>query len=81
MKPCPFCGMEINPSDPDLVYPTGTGWKNESGGYRSYHQAYDVPKENWCYQVVCQTHYGGCGATMSGDSKQEAIDNWNKRVK
>lgn len=79
MKPCPFCGMNIDPNDPDLVYPSGTGWKNEPEGFRSYHRALDIPKEQWCYNVVCQTHYGGCGCTMSGDSKEEAINNWNKR--
>lgn len=85
MKPCPFCGMSINPDDPDLVYPSGTGWidNEELGqGYRHYVSVHErhLPKEQWCYKVVCQTHYGGCGATASGDSKQEAIDNWNKRV-
>lgn len=81
MKPCPFCGMKIDPDDPDLVYPSGTGWKEEPEiGFRSYHRACDVPEEQWCYKVVCQTHYGGCGCTMSGDSKEEAIENWNRRV-
>ena len=82
MRPCPFCGMKINPDDPDLVYPSGTGWKDSGHGYRYYVSVHEecLPKEQWCYKVVCQTHYGGCGCTMSGDSKEEAIENWNKRV-
>lgn len=84
MKPCPFCGMKINPDDIDLVYPSGIGWKEDDWGdgtlYRHYVRALEVPKEQWCYQVVCQTHYGGCNASITGDSKEEAIANWNKRV-
>ena len=81
LKPCPFCGLHLDPHDPDIVYPSGTGWQEEPGlDFRTYHRSSDVPQEQWCYKVVCQTHYGGCGATASGDSKSEAVANWNRRV-
>ena len=80
-KPCPFCGMEINPNDPDLVYPSGIAWEDSNEGYRIYHRrCHQYPKENWCYNVVCNESYGGCGCTMSGDSKEEVLDKWNNRA-
>lgn len=81
MKSCPFCGLKLNPDDVDTVYPNGIGWKDdEIDGYRNYVYSCEVPKEQWCYQVVCQNHRGGCTASIVGDSKQDAIDKWNKRV-
>lgn len=81
-KDCPFCGMKNN-LDIDTLYPSGTGWKEEqlSDGntIRYYVSAYDVPKEQWCYKVVCNESYGGCGAEIHGDSIDEVIDKWNTR--
>ena len=80
MKPCPFCGKEVDLEDNDTLYPNGTGWEIRPNGKRSYHSFRDVPKEQWCWSMHCPTTSGGCGVKMSGDSKQEAIDKWNKRV-
>lgn len=84
-KPCPFCGLHLDPNDVDILYPSGTAWKEEDFGdgiiLRHYVRASEAPKENWCYNLVCQTHYGGCGASMSGDSKEETVEKWNKRSK
>ncbi len=77
--PCPFCGAHMNPHDRDTLYPSAVGWKEENG-YRSYCDIYDVPKEQWCYKIICNESYGGCGATMYGDSITETLDKWNKRV-
>jgi hypothetical protein len=69
--------------DPDTCYPTGTGWKifkNGEDEMRSYHNFRDVPKEQWCYSLHCLPHAGGCGAEMHGDSKEEVIENWNRRT-
>lgn len=79
LKPCPFCGKEPDISDGDSLYPTGMGWKDE-GEYRSYHKGLEVPKEQWCYAAGCSELSGGCGAEMSGDGRQEAIDKWNTRA-
>jgi hypothetical protein len=80
MKPCPFCGHPVDLDDPDTLYPTGTGWKIRAKGFKSYHSFREVPKEQWCYSMHCPTTAGGCGVEMSGDTKEEAIEKWNKRV-
>jgi Restriction alleviation protein Lar len=79
MKPCPFCGLQPDLEDHDTIYPNGTGWYTVNG-HRGYKWAKEVPQDQWCYSVHCVTTAGGCGAEVSGDSKQEAIDKWNKRV-
>ena len=80
MKPCPFCGSKIDAEDLDTLYPSGTGWKDARDGYRHYVSDYDVPKEYWCYTIVCQEHYGGCGAEVHGDSIPEVKEKWNRRA-
>ncbi len=79
MKPCPFCGNAINADDVDTLYPSGTGWKDD-GECRHYVSVYEVPREQWCYKIVCQEHYGGCGTEIHGDSIEEVKEKWNKRV-
>lgn len=80
LKPCPFCGHTIDLDDPDTIYPNGTGWEDHDDiGLRSYYPRREVPKEQWCYSVHCSTNSGGCGAELSGDSRTEAIEKWNKR--
>ena len=83
-KNCPFCGMRNN-LDIDTLYPSGIGWIDEEElgqGFRHYVSVHErhLPKEQWCYKVVCNESYGGCGATMHGDSKEEVVEKWNKRV-
>lgn len=80
-KPCPFCGKRIEVTDVDTLYPSGIGWTDHhTDGFRSYHKAMEVPKEQWCYKIVCAESHGGCGAEMHGDDKEEAIEKWNQRV-
>jgi hypothetical protein len=80
LKPCPFCGHEVSLEGDDTLYPNGVGWKKRKGGFTQYVSRMVVPEEQWCYSMHCPTTEGGCGAEISGDSKQQAIDNWNKRV-
>jgi len=80
MKHCPFCGHKVDMSDPDTLYPNGTGWSDDLFTGRSYHSFREVPKEQWCYSIHCATTSGGCGVEMSADSKEEAIEKWNRRV-
>ncbi len=77
---CPFCGTPVNLDDPDVLYPNGTGWLDHLGGMRSYHDFRDVSKDQWCYTLHCPLQSGGCGAEMTGDSKEDAIARWSKRV-
>lgn len=79
MKPCPFCGKSIDADDRDTLYPSGTGWKDD-GEIRYYVSIYETSREQWCYNIVCQTHYGGCGAEVHGDSITEVKEKWNRRA-
>ena len=81
MKPCPFCGKEVDLEDPDTLHPTGSGWLIRNTGVRSYHSFREVPQEQWCYGLHCTTTSGGCGVRMDADSRTEAIEKWNNRVR
>ena len=76
MLPCPFCGKNIDITDPDTLYPSGVGWKfDEILECKSYHHYSEIPKDNWCFQIYCE-----CGCNLYADSKEEVIALWNKRV-
>ena len=80
LLPCPFCGWTADPTDLiDVVYPSGTMWR-EVGGYRTYLHYQDRQEgDNFCFVVVCNQSMGGCSAEIHGDSKEEAIAKWNRR--
>lgn len=77
MKPCPFCGLIPQLDDGDTLYPTGIGWDEppELDGLRVYVPAIRLPKNQWCYKLICHC----CGVEMHGDSKQEVLDKWECR--
>ena len=79
-KPCPFCGKEVNIEDPDVLYPNGIAWMDDPVLIRTYHNARALPPSQWCYSMHCPVQAGGCGVEMPGDTRQEAIDNWNRRA-
>lgn len=82
---CPFCGMEPPDDLIDTLYPSGTFWRDNlrpnGKTIRSYHGR-DAIKEGdgKCWTMHCTENMGGCGAEISGDSKQEAVNRWNRRV-
>ena len=85
LKPCPFCGMELDITDPDTFYPNAIYWrqiKNEYEAYRIYvsHKEHNPETDHKCYNIICNGIYGGCEAEMHGDSVEETIEKWNRRV-
>lgn len=79
LKPCPFCGMELDDTDSDTLHISG-GWIEHPIIGRHYVPSREAPPDQKCYAIHCNVIYGGCGASISGDSRQEAINNWNRRV-
>lgn len=79
LKPCPFCGMQPDLEDGDTMYLNGAAWAELEDGIAHYVNRNQAPPENWCYSIRCVEHAGGCDAEMSGNSKQEAIEKWNRR--
>lgn len=83
LKPCPMCGSEMDHEDSDCMHPSSVGWIDQplsENIARRYVRATEVPPEQRCWEIHCVKHYGGCGVNVSGDTKQEAIDNWNRRI-
>lgn len=82
VAPCPFCGHK--PEDEmDFLHPTGSGWRDDMLGekvMRHYMRAND-PRgvHGRCWELNCLEHEGGCGASVSGDSREETIKKWNRR--
>jgi len=42
---------------------------------------YPKGRDRTVWSVNCAHFAGGCDASVLGDSEQDAINNWNKRVK
>ncbi len=77
MLPCPVCLKKVTEEDiEDALYPSGITWREGEFG-RVYGASHAHP--NKCYQFVCQSHNGGCGTIVEGDSKEEVISKWNGR--
>ena len=79
MKDCPFCGCHVDFDDPDTLHPSGVFWRDTEHGrlYYGWSECDFEDRENKCYQLNCL----GCGCEMHGDSKDEVIEKWEKRVK
>jgi hypothetical protein len=72
----------------DTMYPSGTGWREDIGIVDDVtpfrHYLGNDSRDKWqgaCYEINCATVYGGCGCSISGGSKEEVINKWNRRVK
>ena len=64
VKPCPFCGWNPLLEPDDFIYPNRDGWEVN------------------CYEYFDSdgNHIaGGCGVTMFANTKEEALDKWNRR--
>lgn len=78
VKPCPFCGVQPDIANADTLYPNGSAWL-ATDGITHFVDRNQAPPENWCYSIHCVETAGGCGAKMSGNSKQDATEKWNRR--
>lgn len=85
LKPCPFCGKDVQ-ADVDsreVLHQSGIFWVDDKDSGRIYLGKSEMEAgthfDGLCWEVHCPTIYGGCGAEISGDSRQEAINAWNKR--
>lgn len=77
--PCPFCGAEPEDDLTDVLYKTGKWKDHPQQGIRGYFSSTATDYDGFTYTMHCSTDYGGCGATMSGDSFEETVSKWNRR--
>lgn len=86
ISPCPFCGSELDVNDPDVLHREPFGWVDKIiGGFmtRQYlHRNDPLGSEphGQCWSLNCPTIYGGCGVGISGDSREETIQKWERRI-
>lgn len=87
VKNCPFCGFEIDLGDRDMLVPTSFWTRNANGkkvylgqGPRAREDAAAHPNDlQRVWEIRCAEPNGGCGATIAGDSIDEAVAAWNRR--
>jgi hypothetical protein len=67
---CPFCGHLPDRDDPETIHP-------------AVRPEYDPITDKLVYtiwQINCVGIHGGCDASILGDSPEDCIEKWNKRV-
>lgn len=80
-KACPFCGKPVDFEDGDTLYPTGIFWRENEHGFRHYVSFKEHrPTDGKVWGMHCPTPAGGCGAEITGDSREEALAAWDRRV-
>ena len=77
LKPCPFCDKAVDLGDPDTLYPT-MAWRKDDD--ICHYVRIDEPHHGLVWTMHCSEQAGGCGAEISGDSREEAIAAWNRRA-
>lgn len=79
---CPFCGKKPDLEDPDTLYPSGIYWRwDKELDMRTYHrhkEKIDGDLPSWL--MHCPETAGGCGVEIHGDTKEEILSKWNKRI-
>lgn len=79
--PCPFCGRASDIQDDETLYPTGGWWRHAEDGLRHYVRHRErKPGDGMVWGMHCPEVYGGCGAEVDGDTKDEALAKWNRRA-
>lgn len=80
---CPFCGHKPNMSDGDTLHPAGIYWVEDDTIGRAYiGRQHDRFTENptECWKMNCVEIAGGCGASIIGDDKADAVARWQRRT-
>lgn len=79
LKSCPFCGHVIYDIQ-DALHPTGRGWRvdDDIRHYLPAKESHRFHGEVW--SLNCLENEGGCGVEMNGDSREEVIEKWQRRV-
>ena len=83
---CPFCGSMLDQHDSDTLHRSGIVWRDVMVGddlirqykFRSPALPWEPQGETW--ELHCNVIYGGCSAQLSGDSREEVIAKWQRRV-
>ena len=80
MKDCPFCSKTPDLDEPETVHPSGIYWRLTEFG-REYISRNAITRDCFpCWVFNCVESAGGCGAEISGDSKEEVLEKWNRRA-
>lgn len=80
---CPFCGHKPNMIDGDTLHPAGIYWVEDDTIGRAYiGRQHDRFAENptECWKMNCVEIAGGCGASIIGDDKADAVARWQRRA-
>lgn len=79
LAPCPFCGRKPPEDLIDTLYP-GMRWREEDGFKFYVAPGRSRKSDGYVWTMHCNVSAGGCGATISGDSEEEARAAWNRRA-
>lgn len=84
-KPCPFCGHRISEDLIDCFYGTGMFWRPDPEPlhfieYMNRREAAVHPEAQPVLHIECNTTEGGCGAQIEGNTGEEVLAKWNRRV-
>lgn len=80
LLPCPFCGHNPDPNNlVDSLHPRNqyAHWSPEGYFY------FNRKPEGSVYEVwefSCLENEGGCGTTITGNSKVHVVEKWNTRA-
>lgn len=80
LKPCPFCGHQLDVEDGDTLYPSGLYWRVTDDITHYIRLKERQEGDQPCWKIVCNTSAGGCDVEMHADTEEELIEKWNRRV-
>lgn len=78
--PCPFCGKVVDLDNGDTLYPAGMYWRITDGIKHHIRYKDTQQGDESCWGMHCPETAGGCGAEIEADSKNDAVNKWNRRT-